>query len=63
MRIERAGWNDQYVPEPLFFYRLHDGDMSGIRQGAHAVDDDSGRKVRLLSGYWIIAETDQNLVD
>ena len=57
MRIARAGWIGRYVPEPLFFYRMHDGNMSGIGRSVLAEDDDSGRKDRLLSGYWRIAET------
>jgi len=36
MRFEWAGWNDQYFPESLIFYFLHDGNMSGVGQGARA---------------------------
>ncbi len=63
MRIARAGWIGRYVAEPLFFYRMHDGNMSGIGRSVLAEDDDSGRKDRLLSGYWRIAESDEVLPD
>ena len=42
---------------------MHDGNMSGIDQSGCAEDDDSGRMVWLLSGYWRIAETDRILAD
>ena len=41
---------------------MHDSNISGIGQSGRAEDDDSGRNVRLLSGYWRIAETDQILM-
>ncbi len=63
MRIARAGWIGRYVAEPLFFYRMHDANMSGIGRSVLAEDDDSGRKDRLLSGYWCVAESDEVLSD
>ena len=63
MRIARAGWIGRYIPEPLFFYRMHDANMSGIGRSVLAEDDDSGRKDRLLSGYWRIAETNEAAPD
>ena len=63
MRIARAGWIGRYVAEPLFFYRMHDANMSGIGRSVLAEDDDSGRKDRLLSGYWRVAESDEVLPD
>ncbi len=59
MRIARAGWIGRYVAEPLFFYRMHDANMSGIGRSVLAEDDETGRKDRLLSGYWRIAESDE----
>ena len=57
MRIARVGWIGRYVPEPLFFYRMHNRNMSGIGRSVLAEEDNSGRKDRLLSGYWRVAET------
>ncbi len=62
-RIARAGWTGRYIAEPLFFYRMHDANMSGIGRSVLAEDDDSGRKDRLLSGYWRIAESDEISAD
>lgn len=62
-RIADAGWTGQYVSEPLFFYRMHDGNMSGIGRSVLAEDDDTGRKDRLLSGYWRVAEINEVLPD
>ena len=59
MRIARAGWIGRYVAEPLFFYRMHDTNMSGIGRSVLAEDDNSGRKDRLLSGYWRVAKSDE----
>ena len=50
-------WAGHYVPEPLFFYRMHDANMSGIGRSVLAEDDRTGRKDRLLSGYWRVAES------
>lgn len=63
MRNARADWIGWYVAEPLFLYRMHDDNMSGIGRGVLAVDDDCDRKDRLLSGYWRIAESDDILPD
>jgi glycosyltransferase involved in cell wall biosynthesis len=58
-RIAAAGWTGRYVAEPLFFYRMHDANMSGIGRSVLAEDDCTGRKDRLLSGYWAIAGSDE----
>ncbi len=42
---------------------MHDGNMSGIGRSVLAEDDDSGRKDRLLSGYWRVAESDEVVPD
>jgi glycosyltransferase involved in cell wall biosynthesis len=59
MRIARSGWIGRYVAEPLFFYRMHDTNMSGIGRCVLAEDDQSGRKDRLLLGYWRVAKSDE----
>ena len=59
MRIARSGWIGRYVAEPLFFYRMHDTNMSGIGRSVLDEDDKSGRKDRLLSGYWRVAKSDE----
>ena len=58
-RIARAGWIGRYVDEPLFCYRMHDSNLSGIGRSVLAEEDDSGRKDRLLSGYWPVAKSEE----
>jgi len=51
-RIIANGWSGSHIPEPLFSYRMHDDNLSGI--GSRVLDEiDSGhRGERILSGYW-----------
>jgi glycosyltransferase involved in cell wall biosynthesis len=51
-RIVANGWNGRHLPEPLFCYRMHDQNLSGI--GKRVMDEvargEGGE--RILSGYW-----------
>jgi glycosyltransferase involved in cell wall biosynthesis len=50
-KICRQGYTGYHIPEPLFSYRMHDRNLSGI--GRDILSNDPGkRKERLLSGYW-----------
>lgn len=51
-RIVAAGWTGLYLREPLFFYRMHERNSSGI--GCVILDEiERGvRDARILSGYW-----------
>lgn len=51
-RIIANGWSGNHIPEPLFSYRMHDENLSGI--GSRVLEEiDSGhRGERILSGYW-----------
>ncbi len=51
-RIINNGWHGHHIPEPLFNYRMHDKNLSGI--GTRVLDEIDGghRGERLLSGYW-----------
>ena len=51
-RIADRGWIGHYVPEPLFNYRMHQSNISGIGKAVLSEGDAEGRKERLLSGYW-----------
>ena len=53
-RIAESGWVGHYIPEPLFNYRMHQSNMSGIGRAVLTEGDSDGRKDRLLSGYWRI---------
>ena len=51
-RIAEAGWVGHYIAEPLFNYRMHQANLSGIGQAVLSEDAVDGRRDRLLSGYW-----------
>lgn len=57
-RIVDNGWRGRHIPEPLFYYRMHDNNMSGI--GKKVIEEvDSGKRGHvILSGYWP-TETEQ----
>lgn len=51
-KIAEGGWVGHYLPEPLFYYRMHQSNLSGIGRAVLSESDLDGRKDRLLSGYW-----------
>lgn len=51
-RIVANGWIGHYINEPLFFYRMHGDNMSGIGERVLAESDSGSRGERILSGYW-----------
>jgi glycosyltransferase involved in cell wall biosynthesis len=51
-RIVGNGWRGQHIPEPLFFYRMHENNMSGIGKKVIAEVDSGKRGHVILSGYW-----------
>lgn len=51
-KITDSGWIGHYMPEPLFNYRMHQGNISGIGRAVLSEGDADGRRDRLLSGYW-----------
>jgi len=57
-RIVANGWSGRHIPEPLFSYRMHDDNLSGI--GLRVLEEiDSGhRGERILSGYWPTQQAD-----
>jgi len=54
-RIIANGWTGVYIPEPLFCYRMHNNNLSGI--GARVQEEVENGKTgeRILSGYWPVA--------
>lgn len=61
LRMAARGWQGLHIAEPLFHYRMHSNNLSGI--GARVTDEvKSGQRgARILSGYWsttTAAETD-----
>ncbi|GER08728.1 glycosyl transferase family 2 [Iodidimonas muriae] len=51
-RIIENGWRGKHIAEPLFSYRMHGQNLSGI--GSRVIDEIGGGHTgeRLLSGYW-----------
>ncbi len=56
-RIAERGWAGHHVAEPLFNYRMHQGNISGIGRAVLSEGDADGRRERLLSGYWRTADS------
>ena len=53
IKIADEGWIGRHIAEPLFFYRMHQHNLSGI--GNSILGEGDARKDRLLSGYWTAA--------
>jgi glycosyltransferase involved in cell wall biosynthesis len=57
-RIVANGWSGKHLAEPLFCYRMHDKNLSGI--GKRVIDEvergEGGE--RILSGYWPLQTTE-----
>lgn len=51
-RIVGNGWRGFHLPEPLFFYRMHSGNVSGIGDRVIAEVEGGHTGERILSGYW-----------
>jgi len=54
-RVVANGWTGHHIAEPLFFYRMHTENLSGIGQRVMAEAEKGKRGERILSGYWDIA--------
>ncbi|MBK5910536.1 hypothetical protein CCR85_03395 [Rhodothalassium salexigens] len=55
-RMVARGWTGHYLPEPLFHYRMHGNNLSGIGSRVTAEVAQGRRGERILSGYWTTAE-------
>lgn len=55
VRIVTQGWYGRYINEPLFYYRMHTDNMSGIGQRVAAENRKGARGERILSGYWQVS--------
>lgn len=54
-QIVAKGWTGHYLPEPLFFYRMHNRNMSGIGERVMSEAESGTRGERILSGYWQVS--------
>ncbi len=57
-RMVANGWHGRHIAEPLFHYRMHDRNISGIGNRVYE-EIAQGRPggERLLSGYWVTARS------
>ncbi|HSH42523.1 MAG TPA: glycosyltransferase family A protein [Arenicellales bacterium] len=54
-RVVANGWTGHHIAEPLFSYRMHDANMSGIGRRVLSETESGERGERILSGYWEVA--------
>lgn len=57
-RIVANGWNGLHLAEPLFCYRMHDKNLSGIGKRVIAEVERGEGGERILSGYWPLQTTE-----
>ncbi len=55
-RVVDNGWTGHHISEPLFCYRMHAGNMSGIGRRVMSESENGKRGERILSGYWGVAQ-------
>jgi len=51
-RVVANGWAGKHLAQPLFDYRMHDNNLSGIGRRVTAEIEAGKRGERILSGYW-----------
>jgi glycosyltransferase involved in cell wall biosynthesis len=55
-RIVNNGWTGYHIAEPLFYYRMHSNNLSGIGKRITSEAEKGEYGERILSGYWGIAK-------
>lgn len=58
-KIVSNGWNGRHLPEPLFCYRMHDANLSGIGKRVIGEVESGIGGERILSGYWPLQTTER----
>ncbi len=58
-RIIANGWRGLHIAEPLFSYRMHEGNLSGIGKRVIAEVERGEGGERILSGYWPLQTTER----
>jgi len=51
-RIINNGWVGYHIAEPMFSYRMHTGNLSGIGRRVIGEIENGNNGERILSGYW-----------
>lgn len=57
-RMVSGGCSGLHIPEPLFSYRMHEGNLSGIGKRVIAEIERGEGGERILSGYWPLQTTE-----
>lgn len=52
IRLVEMGCAGTYIPEPLFYYRMHSANLSGIGERIKTDMRSGARQERILSKYW-----------
>lgn len=56
LRIVENGWVGSHLAEPLFSYRMHKQNLSGIGKRVSSELENGRRGERILSGYWPVQQ-------
>jgi glycosyltransferase involved in cell wall biosynthesis len=59
-RIVAGGWKGVYLNSPLFYYRMHHGNLSGIGKKVLNEIGKTNPEARILSGYWLDIDKEQS---
>ncbi|MFB3077018.1 MAG: hypothetical protein ACE1Y4_03335, partial [Lysobacterales bacterium] len=51
-RVVNNGWTGYHIAEPLFYYRMHLNNLSGIGKRIISEAEKGEYGERILSGYW-----------
>ena len=60
LRIVENGWIGFHLSEPLFSYRMHGENLSGIGRRVSTELENGKRGERILSGYWPVQQKLEN---
>ena len=60
LRIVENGWIGYHLAEPLFSYRMHGENLSGIGRRVSTELQNGKRGERILSGYWPVQQKAEN---
>ena len=58
-KIVANGWMGKHLAEPLFCYRMHEGNLSGIGKRVIGEVESGIGGERILSGYWPLQTTER----
>lgn len=60
LKMVNAGWTGSHLAEEIFYYRMHNRNLSGI--GNRILRDSSNEVTTALEDYWILSEGDSHAI-